>query len=86
MAEGILKCAAAAEITRCRGVIPRIWLNPSSMSLLTCPTADLRTLGNLKIVRGTEENVATPVRVNSSLARLGFYLFSEETPPQGMPD
>jgi ATP-dependent helicase/nuclease subunit B len=54
--------------------------------LLTCPTADLRTLGNLKIVRGAEQNGATPVRGNSSLARLGLYLFSEETPPQGMPD
>ena len=51
--------------------------------LFTCPAGDLRTLGNLKMFSGVDENAATPVPGNSSLARLGFYLFSERTPPEG---
>ncbi len=54
--------------------------------LFTCPAADIRTLNNLKMVPGAQENAATPKPRGSSLARLGFYLFSEATPPQGKPD
>jgi ATP-dependent helicase/nuclease subunit B len=54
--------------------------------LFTCPAADIRTLDNLKMVPGAQENAATPKPGDSSLARLGFYLFSETTPPQGKPD
>jgi ATP-dependent helicase/nuclease subunit B len=54
--------------------------------LFTCPAGDLRTLGNLKMVPGVKENAAAPVRLDSSLARLGFYLFSETTPPEGKLD
>jgi ATP-dependent helicase/nuclease subunit B len=54
--------------------------------LFTCPAGDLRTLGNLKMVPGVKENAAAPVPPDSSLARLGFYLFSGTTPPQGKPD
>ncbi len=54
--------------------------------LFTCPAADIRTLNNLKMVPGAQENAATPKPKDSSLARLGFYLFSETTPPQGKPD
>jgi ATP-dependent helicase/nuclease subunit B len=51
--------------------------------LFTCPAGDLRTLGNLKMVPGVKENAVAPVPLDSSLARLGFYLFSETTPPEG---
>ena len=54
--------------------------------LFTCPAGDTRTLNNLKMVPGSEENGATPAPTDSSLARLGFYLFSEKTPPEGKPD
>src|ERR1019366_3845963 len=54
--------------------------------LFTCPAGDLRTLGNLKMVPGVKENAAAPVPLDSSLARLGFYLFSETTPPEGKLD
>jgi len=54
--------------------------------LFTCPTGDFRTLGNLKMVPGVKENAAAPVPLDSSLARLGFYLFSETTPPEGKLD
>ena len=54
--------------------------------LFTCPAGDLRTLGNLKMVPGVQENAAPAVPGDSSLARLGFYLFSETTPPEGKPD
>jgi ATP-dependent helicase/nuclease subunit B len=54
--------------------------------LFTCPAGDLRTLGNLKMIPGVEENAGAPVPLDSSLARLGFYLFSEATPPQGKLD
>ena len=54
--------------------------------LFTCPAGDLRTQGNLKMVPGVQENAAPAVPGDSSLARLGFYLFSETTPPQGKPD
>jgi hypothetical protein len=47
-------------------------------ALFTCPAGDLRTLGNLKMFPGVHENGATPVRGNSSLARLGFYLFRRQ--------
>ncbi len=54
--------------------------------LCTCPAGDLRSLDNLKMVPGAQENAATPVPKDSSLARLGFYLFSETTPPEGRLD
>jgi ATP-dependent helicase/nuclease subunit B len=54
--------------------------------LFTCPAGDLRTLGNLRMVPGVKENAAAPVPPDSSLARLGFYLFSETTPPEGKLD
>jgi ATP-dependent helicase/nuclease subunit B len=54
--------------------------------LFICPAGDLRTLGNLKMVPGVKENAAAPLPLDSSLARLGFYLFSGTTPPQGKPD
>src|ERR1700687_6163452 len=58
----------------------------SNEVLFTCPAGDLRTLDNLKMVPGVQENAALAVPGDSSLARLGFYLFSETTPPQGKPD
>ena len=54
--------------------------------LFTCPAGDLRTLDNLKRVPGAQENAATPAPGDSSLARLGLYLFSETTPPEGKLD
>jgi ATP-dependent helicase/nuclease subunit B len=54
--------------------------------LFTCPAGDLRTLHNVRVVPGAQENGATPVPGNSSLARLGSYLFSETTPPEGKLD
>jgi RecB family exonuclease len=54
--------------------------------LFTCPAGDFRTLDNLKMVPSAQENAATPVPKDSSLARLGFYLFSERTPPEGKLD
>jgi RecB family exonuclease len=54
--------------------------------LFTCPTGDFRTLDNLKIVPGVQDKAASVVPGDSSLARLGFYLFSETTPPEGEPD
>ena len=38
------------------------------------------------MVPGVKENAAAPVPLDSSLARLGFYLFSETTPPEGKLD
>src|SRR5580692_1998199 len=54
--------------------------------LFTCPTGDLRTLDNLRTVPGVQGKAAPVVPGDSSLARLGFYLFSETTPPEGKPD
>ncbi|MGA7314346.1 MAG: PD-(D/E)XK nuclease family protein [Silvibacterium sp.] len=54
--------------------------------LFTCPAADVRTLDNLNMVTGAKENAVTPAIGDSSLARLGFYLFSEKIPPEGKPD
>jgi ATP-dependent helicase/nuclease subunit B len=54
--------------------------------LFTCPAGDLRTLCDLRMVPGVKENAAAPVPLDSSLARLGFYLFSETTPPEGKRD
>jgi ATP-dependent helicase/nuclease subunit B len=54
--------------------------------LFTCPAGDLRTLDNLRMVPGAQENAATPAPGDSSLTRLGFYLFSEITPPAGKLD
>jgi ATP-dependent helicase/nuclease subunit B len=55
-------------------------------ALFTCPAGDVRTLDNLKMVPGVQESAVSPVHGDSSLARLGFYLFSETTPPQGKLD
>jgi RecB family exonuclease len=55
-------------------------------ALFTCPTGDTRTLGNLKMVPGVKESAAAPVPLDSSLVRLGSYLFSETTPPEGKLD
>ena len=52
--------------------------------LVTCPAGDFRTLDNLKMVPGAQEDAATPMPKYSSLARLGFYLFSETAPPEGI--
>ena len=54
--------------------------------LFTCPTGDLRTLDNLRRIPGVQDKAAPVVPGESSLARLGFYLFSETTPPEGKPD
>src|ERR1700683_896663 len=54
--------------------------------LVTCPTGDLRTLDNLRTVPGVQGKAAPVVPGDSSLARLGFYLFSETIPPEGEPD
>ena len=50
---------------------------------LEAPTA--RSPG-LAMVPGGQEGAAPPAPKNSSLARLGFYLFSEATPPEGKID
>lgn len=55
-------------------------------ALFTCPAGDLRTLVNLKMVPGVQERAVNPVRGDSSLERLGVYLFSETTPPEGKLD
>jgi ATP-dependent helicase/nuclease subunit B len=54
--------------------------------LFTCPTGDLCTLDNLRMVPGVQDKAPPVVPGDSSLSRLGFYLFSEITPPEGEPD
>ncbi len=53
--------------------------------LLTCPAGDLRTLGYLAGL-GAKSPEVLPSPGDSSLERLGFYLFSEAIPPQGTVD
>ena len=54
--------------------------------LFTCPTGDLCTLDNLRMVPGVQDKAPPVVPGDSSLSRLGFYLFSEKIPPEGKPD
>jgi len=54
--------------------------------LFTCPAGDSCTLENLKDLPGTVENGPAPPSQDSSLARLGFYLFSEAAPPEAKTD
>jgi ATP-dependent helicase/nuclease subunit B len=54
--------------------------------LFTCPTGDLRTLDNLRTGPCVQGKAAPVVPGDSSLARLGFYLFSETTPQEGKLD
>jgi ATP-dependent helicase/nuclease subunit B len=54
--------------------------------LFTCPAGDFRTLDNLKRIPGAQENAAAPAPGDTSLVRLGLYLFSETTPPEGKLD
>lgn len=54
--------------------------------LYTCTAGDIRTLDNLKTLPGVRENAENPAAVDSGLARLRFYLFSETTPPEGKLD
>jgi ATP-dependent helicase/nuclease subunit B len=54
----------------------------SQQVLVTCPAADLRTLRNLGGV-GTKDGGAQTPSADSSLERLGLYLFSEAVPPPG---
>lgn len=54
--------------------------------LFTCPAGDLRTLENLKTIPGIQESLMPTAPQGSSLARLGFYLFTESVPPEGKPD
>src|SRR6266481_1040095 len=54
--------------------------------LLTCPTGDTRTLLGLKTLSGFREVDRKQVQAESSLGRLGRYLFSEATPPQEKSD
>src|SRR5205807_665952 len=53
--------------------------------LITCPPGDLRTIDNLRSLCATESG-PIPSPDDSSLARLGFYLFSEAVPPEGKAD
>ena len=57
----------------------------SQQVLLTCPTADLRTLRNLSGMAVTDNGVR-PSSGDSSLERLGRYLFSEAVPAPGEVD
>ena len=54
--------------------------------LISCPAGDLRTLQNLKGLWGAKESRPRQAPQGSSLARLGFYLFSEAVPPEGKAD
>jgi RecB family exonuclease len=54
--------------------------------LITCMAGDLRTLQHLKGLSSAKERRPTPAPQGSSLARLGFYLFSEAVPPEGKAD
>lgn len=58
----------------------------STEVLFTCPAGDLRTLENLKAIPGIHEGPMPKARQGSSLARLGFYLFTESVPPEGKAD
>ena len=53
--------------------------------LLTCPTGDLRTLRYLSGL-GAKSSELPPSHRDSSLEKLGFYLFSEAVPPPGAVD
>jgi hypothetical protein len=57
----------------------------SPQVLITYPTGDLRTVHNLRTLPATEVP-AVQRAWDSSLARVGNYLFSEEIPPEGKPD
>src|SRR3984885_1653636 len=50
--------------------------------LVTCPTGDLRTLENLRMVPGVQGKAAPVVLGNSGRAGVGFSLFWEPPPPQ----
>jgi RecB family exonuclease len=58
----------------------------AKQALFTCPAGDLRSLVNLEMVPGIQETTVNPVLGDSSLKRLGIYLFSEVTPPEGKLD
>jgi ATP-dependent helicase/nuclease subunit B len=51
--------------------------------LFTCPVGDARTLLALEALPRSKEVVTGPIQFKSSLARLGYYLFSEAAPPEG---
>src|SRR5579872_435911 len=57
----------------------------SQRVLFTCPAGDLRTLQNLSQLGAAESGSALPDE-NSSLDRLGLYLFSETVPTAGKTD
>jgi ATP-dependent helicase/nuclease subunit B len=57
----------------------------SQQVLVTCPAADLGTLRNLDGM-GTKDSGARAPSADSSLERLGLYLFSEAVPPPGEVD
>jgi ATP-dependent helicase/nuclease subunit B len=54
--------------------------------LFTCPSGDLPTLENLKDCGEVVDTGHTSPSEESSLARLGCYLFSETVPPEGKPN
>jgi ATP-dependent helicase/nuclease subunit B len=54
--------------------------------LITCPLGDARTLLALKALPTLEVVEPSPTQVESSLGRLGQYLFSESVPPEGKAD
>lgn len=60
--------------------------NSSTEVLITCPVGDVRTLLALKSLSGFKEPEAKPLQTNSSLARLGRYVFSEAVPPKKKAD
>lgn len=55
-------------------------------ALFTCPAGDTRTLENLKLIPDIKEKETAHGSQDSSLARLGLYLFSGTTPPEGKAD
>lgn len=55
--------------------------------LFTCAAGDLRTFQNLKMLSGLLEESPEPGSAEeSSLTRLGCYLFTESAPPESVPD